>query len=302
MYTHWNIILLGLYWVATVSSAPIQIEKRAIDASLLDQLYYYSQWAAAAYCLGNNNSPGTKILCPQGNCPRVEAENTNTLTEFQNSLATDVTGFVATDTTASLIVISFRGSRSVRNWLTDFSFPVIMTSICQDCFASTGFYASWLESQTGVFTALDAARAQYPSYRIVVTGHSLGGALATIAVGALRSNGTSVDMYTYGAPKVGLRGIAEYISQTNMGSNFRVTHVNDPVPRMPPLLAGYQHVSPEYYITSGNDVKPTVNDIAVYSGITNTQGNEKDLGFDVASHTHYFGHTSGCEGVENLLF
>lgn len=190
--------------------------------------------------------------------------------KYLSSLATDVTGFVATSATSSQIVVSFRGSASLRNWLTDFTFPVILTTICADCFASTGFYASWLESQTGVFAALDAARAQFPTYKVVIVGHSLGGALATIATGAIRSRGIRADMYTYGAPKVGLLGIAQYISQTNLGENFRVTHVDDPVPRAPPLLLGYQHVTPEYYITSGNDVLPTVNDVTVYSGITNT--------------------------------
>jgi hypothetical protein len=55
----------------------------AVSASILDQLQFFSQYSAAAYCLGNNDSPNTKITCPQGNCARVEAANTNTLTEFQ---------------------------------------------------------------------------------------------------------------------------------------------------------------------------------------------------------------------------
>ena len=135
-----------------------------------------------------------------------------------------------------------------------------------------------------------------------MTGHSLGGALATVAAGALRSNGTKVDMYTYGAPKIGHPNTASYISQTTLGSNYRVTRKDDPVPRMPRLLAGYQYVSPEYHITSSNDVPPTANDITVYTGISNTNGNEKDVGFGVGAHTHYFDHTSGCESGEVLQF
>lgn len=55
----------------------------AVSANVLDQLEFFSQYSAAAYCLGNNNSPNTKVTCPQGNCARVEAANTNTLTEFE---------------------------------------------------------------------------------------------------------------------------------------------------------------------------------------------------------------------------
>ena len=202
-----------------------------------------------------------------------------------SSLDTDVSGYFAVDITKEIIVISFRGSGSVRNWLTDFNFPVMLSTICTNCFGSTGFYASWLEAQNTVFTAIEAAMGPYPNYKLIVTGHSLGGALATVAVGALRSNRTKVDMHTYGAPKIGLLNTASYISQTTLGSNYRVTHKDDPVPRMPPLLAGYQHVSPEYYIVSGNDVPPTAHDITVYTGIPSTNGNEKDVGFDVGTHT-----------------
>lgn len=221
---------------------------------------------------------------------------------MSSSILTDVTGFVATDTTNELIVLSFRGSASIANWLTDFNFPVIPTTICTKCFASAGFWSSWLEAKYAVFTAIERGRELHPTYKLVVTGHSLGGALATIAAAVLRSNGTSVDMYTYGAPKVGLQALASYLTDSTNGSNYRVTHLNDPVPRMPPSLAGYRHHSPEYYITSGDVNLPTENDIMVYSGIANTEGNEKDTGFDVDAHTHYFGHTSACEGEEILQF
>ncbi|KAF2654918.1 alpha/beta-hydrolase [Lophiostoma macrostomum CBS 122681] len=282
------------------TAAPLDISRRAISADVLDQLQFFSQYSAAAYCGGNNNSTGTKITCPQGNCARVEAADTNTLTEFENTLATDATGFVATDSTNSLIVVSFRGSRSVRNWLTDVEFPTVPTTICAGCDASDGFWSSWLEAQDQVVAAVSEAQKAFPSYRVVVTGHSLGGALASLGAGALRNSGVAADLYTYGSPKVGNAALATYLSGTSTGSNYRVTHKNDPVPRLPPLALGFRHVQPEYYVSSDDTTQPTTNDITVYTEAQEAQGNEGNLGIDIDAHLWYFGEISACDGSQQI--
>ncbi|KAL0256228.1 hypothetical protein SLS55_008620 [Diplodia seriata] len=178
------------------------VERRAVSADLLASFNLFEQYSAASYCAQNNNSTGTEVSCEAGNCPLVDAATTNTVVEFEDSVVTDTTGFVATDSTNSQIVVSFRGSRSIQNWIANFDF----------------------------------------------------------------------------------------------GNNYRVTHLNDPVPRLPTLNMGYVHISPEYYISSANDAAVTANDINTYVGNSNLSGNAQwGLAVDINAHLWYFGDISACE-------
>jgi Lipase (class 3) len=107
---------------------------------------------------------------------------------------TNATGFLAVDNQTSKIVLSFRGTVSIRNWLRNLGIGFVAFPRCSGYAVHSGFYESWCAARGLVQAALANALRTYPGYSIVVTGHSLGGAIATIAAEDLRVSGYPVSL------------------------------------------------------------------------------------------------------------
>ena len=80
----------------------------------------------------------------------------------------------------------------MRNVIADFKFVPIETDICPDCTAGRGFWTSWLEARDIVREGMREVVEEFPDYEIVVTGHSLGGAVASLAAAQLRNDGYDI--------------------------------------------------------------------------------------------------------------
>ncbi|KAF2458542.1 Alpha/Beta hydrolase protein [Lineolata rhizophorae] len=293
-----SFFVYALLYTSRVLAIPT-LQVRDVSQDVLSKLELFEQYSAAGYCEDNNDSPDTQLSCEAGNCPQVESADTDTQTEFENSLITDVTGYVAVDHTNCLIVVAFRGSRSVRNFLADINFVQVPTDICATCTAHKGFWVSWLEARDGVLDAVEGAADENPSYKVVAVGHSLGGAIASFAAAQLRNDGYDTALYTYGSPRIGGSEIADFITN-QPGGNYRVTHYNDPVPRLPPALVGYRHIGPEYYIKSKNGEEVTTNDVKVCRGSLNLGCNNGHVVVDVEAHLWYFNSISACSSDDLL--
>lgn len=110
-----------------------------------------------------------------------------------------------------------------------------------------GFQNSWNAISDNVLSAISSAQSS-TGYSVVVTGHSLGGGIASIAAASLASLGNRVTVYTYGEPRNGNPAFTTYINGLVPSSRyFRVTHANDGVPQIPPTLLGFQHHGTEYW-------------------------------------------------------
>ncbi|MCI5123478.1 MAG: lipase family protein, partial [Candidatus Electrothrix sp. AR5] len=85
--------------------------------------------------------------------------------------------------------------------------------------------------------------------RLYVTGHSLGGAMATLAAYRLKKKYPVKAMYTVGSPRVLSHGAVEIDSDPC--PYYRIVNAQDLVPRVP--LFGFQHVGQEVYLTKAGE-------------------------------------------------
>ncbi len=86
------------------------------------------------------------------------------------------------------------------------------------------------------------------------TGHSLGGAMATISAGRCYLSHIAAmpsGVFTYGAPRVGTK---RYVTHTDL-PHVRWVNNNDIVTRVPPAWLGYRHTGDRYYIDSDGHIR-----------------------------------------------
>ena len=107
----------------------------------------------------------------------------------------DVTGYFAVDKTHKLLVLSFRGSSTLSNWIANLDFGLMdVSSLCSGCKAHSGFWKSWETVAEALTLQIEAGLESYPDYELVLTGHSLGAALAALAGTALRNAGYTLSL------------------------------------------------------------------------------------------------------------
>lgn len=86
---------------------------------------------------------------------------------------------------------------------------------------------------------LESIYQQYKDYQFIFTGHSLGGAMATILAldsvkyGHLKKTATSPVLITYGQPRTGNDVFANEV-MSNIPIVFRVVRIGDPIAKIPP--------------------------------------------------------------------
>ena len=153
-------------------------------------------------------------------------------------LASDTQAFVAQN--EQMMLIAFRGTQpnQAADWLSDLKTAHVAwrrpgTRVHE------GFHAA-LES---VWSGLSPRIAARGNRSVWITGHSLGGALATLCAAEARVvlGARARGVYTFGQPRVGNGAFADFLNQELGAQVFRHVNDKDIVPRVPLFGMGFHH-------------------------------------------------------------
>jgi len=185
-------------------------------------------------------------------------------TVYADDLATDIDphlgdvvtfGFLAVSAAKELVAV-IRGTDSILDWLHDASFLMVPCPVTgAHGFTEDGFTAVYKSMRIAQANASLSARDSVKSYldsgaatSVTVSGHSLGGALATLLTldVALNTSCRTPTSYTYASPRTGDHFFAGTYNAC-VPATYRIVNRQDLVPKLPPILPlPYEHVNTEY--------------------------------------------------------
>ncbi|KAK2604747.1 hypothetical protein N8I77_007648 [Diaporthe amygdali] len=169
---------------------------------------------------------------------------------FINETTYDIQGQVLRDDAAREAVVVFRGTASDKNFQVDVNITLApfetAAANCPGCQVHGGFYLAWTAAREQVLGLVQGVLSAFPGYGVVITGHSLGGSMASLAATQFQPLFPNLTVYTYGEPRTGDAMYVQAVETNFLASSplttryFRSTHEDDGVPNFPGVSDGYQ--------------------------------------------------------------
>jgi triacylglycerol lipase len=160
-------------------------------------------------------------------------------------------GWFCLDQPNKRLIVAFRGTEFLHDWMDDFDFiPAPYAPIPGRGTVHQGFQLVYLAIRDNLIALLSQHSQGFDE--VLITGHSLGGALCALAVVDLVNVNPNLApvVYTWAEPRVGHDDFVTFYN-THVNICYRIVNVWDVVPHLPPEIAGYQHEGSQVTIDSG---------------------------------------------------
>ncbi len=171
---------------------------------------------------------------------------------FQNVYPSDFTpytsigssGYIGYSNNMSSIFVVLRGSKSITDVVFNSESLLVPFDHCTDCRVDRDHGIEALSIFKSIRHHIRLVRSITKLIPVVIIGHSVGGAIATLIASGLSLTGTTnVSLVTFGSPRV---GNAEFTSFASRALPIaRVTHFQDFAPHFP-SEAGYAHTTGKF--------------------------------------------------------
>ncbi|RLM64618.1 uncharacterized protein C2845_PM16G11180 [Panicum miliaceum] len=241
---------------------------------------------------------------------------------FLDNISTDTQVAIWRDSSRRRLVVAFRGTEQSR-WK-DLRTDLMLVPAGLNPERLGGDFKQEVQVHSGFLGAYDSVRNRImalikyavgyqdeedaeniPRWHVYITGHSLGGALATLLALELSSsqmakhhmpsfdpwNGVIfVTMYNFGSPRVGNRRFAE-VYNAKVKDSWRIVNHRDIIPTVPRLM-GYCHVEAPVYLKFGDS-----KDALVSNGILD----DEDQGDVIGEYTPDVIVTEFMKGEKQLV-
>ncbi|KAI9146253.1 Alpha/Beta hydrolase protein [Paraphysoderma sedebokerense] len=200
-------------------------------------------WSCEPYCK-NPDTAGTKFIA----------------SVYDSEIDTKM--YIARNDEQKRIIVGFRGTASLRNWIenlqfwrTEYPFEYDTAGLSKKPYVHQGFLNIYNAVRDELRAYLMHEVSVNVGYSVNFVGHSLGGALASLAVVdsfyMLRSisgfnPSRQLKVTTVNGPRVGNDAFSQLLDSLGV-DKFRIINENDLVPQLPPQWIGYKHFSGEIY-------------------------------------------------------
>ncbi|KAJ1435027.1 Alpha/Beta hydrolase protein [Ochromonadaceae sp. CCMP2298] len=174
--------------------------------------------------------------------------------QFINDLKTGLQVAVTASLKAQRICVVFRGSDDEFDWVNNIKTLKTCIDKTQDVSVHRGFMGILTRHIQDLMDCIDRLLGSHPLLDVYVTGHSLGGALATL-FGYLLARSPAVEgrigrvtVVSFASPRVGNAGWRRAFDSTQGLAHYRVVNNRDLITATPSLL--YKHTGTVLHLTN----------------------------------------------------